>query len=74
MLAIRRNVLYGWRMTDKDWLKLKVKGVDLKDATSATIDYSFLGGAGPVYLAARFDDCVHGSPERARRRSYARPI
>jgi hypothetical protein len=40
--------MYGWHMTDKDWLKLKVKGVDLTDATSATIDYSFLGQAGRV--------------------------
>jgi len=40
--------MYGWRLTDKDWLKLKVNGVDVKDGTSASIDYSFLGGAGRV--------------------------
>jgi len=42
--------LYGWYLTDKDWVDLTVKGVDLSDATSASVDYSFLGGAGRVVM------------------------
>jgi len=52
--------MYGWRITDKDWLKLKVKDVDLKDATSATIDYSLLLPAGRT-LQYR----VNGGPTHA---------
>jgi hypothetical protein len=40
--------MYGWRITDQDWLKLKVKGVDLTDAKSASIDYSLLLPAGRI--------------------------
>jgi hypothetical protein len=40
--------MYGWYLTDKKWVELSVKGVDLSDATNASLDYSFLGGAGRV--------------------------
>lgn len=40
--------LYGWYLSDKNWVTLKVKDVDLTDAMSASIDYSFLGGAGRI--------------------------
>jgi hypothetical protein len=40
--------LYGWYLSDSSWVSLKVKGVDVTNATDASLDYSFLGGAGRV--------------------------
>jgi len=39
---------YGWYLSDQKWIALKVKGVDIKDATSASLDYNLLLGAGRV--------------------------
>lgn len=46
--------MYGWYLSDTEWLTLKVKDVDVKDAKSASLDYSFLGHGGET-LRYRFN-------------------
>ena len=46
--------LYGYYLTDKSWVTLTVKGVDLADVTGASLDYSFLGAADRI-LQYRFN-------------------
>jgi hypothetical protein len=40
--------MYGWYLTAKNWVAMKVKAVDLTNAMSASLDYSFLGAADRV--------------------------
>jgi hypothetical protein len=46
--------LYGYYLTDHSWVTLHVRGLDLSGATSASMDFSFLGDQGRV-LEYRFN-------------------